>query len=154
MVVIYFATLPGGALKDFNFGKTLTHEVGHWLGLYYAFEENSCLGDGDYVGDTPPEAQETRGCPANKVTCVGGGTDPVRKWSTFCCFRANYPKKQWIMTLGLLPDNFMDYADDQCMTEFTAGQIERMHWFVQNYRQPTTTTNYTFPYSSLSMIPW
>jgi len=127
-VVILFTTLPGGKLERFNFGRTLTHEIGHWLGLYHTFEGETCLGDGDYVDDTAPESEETRGCPASKDTCSGGGLDPVH--------------------------NFMDYADDQCMTEFTSGQINRMHWFIQNYRQPSTTTNYSFPYSNLTKIPW
>ncbi len=49
-------------------------------------------------------------------------------------------------------DNFMDYADDGCMTGFTPGQIERMHWFIENYRQ--AGTNYTFPYANLSSSSW
>lgn len=40
----------------------------------------------------------------------------------------------------------MDYSVDQCMTGFTPGQIERMHRFIQGYRQPMNNVNYTFPY--------
>lgn len=36
-------------------------------------------------------------------------------------------------------DNFMDYSDDACMTEFTAGQSERLIAALATYRTVAPT---------------
>ncbi|CAE6339127.1 unnamed protein product, partial [Rhizoctonia solani] len=110
-VVIRYSTVPGGSASPFNLGRTLTHEVGHWVGLYHTFQ-GGCSGSGDFVSDTPPQSDigngPTSGCPAGKDTCSGGGVDPIH--------------------------NFMDYSDDDCMTEFTAGQTTRLKAQMSTYR--------------------
>ncbi|EFI26949.1 metalloprotease [Coprinopsis cinerea okayama7 len=106
-VVLLFSTLPGGSTPDFNLGQTLTHEVGHWVGLYHTFQ-GGCSGLGDEVDDTPAEASPASGCPADRDTCPGEGKDPVQ--------------------------NFMDYSFDSCMETFTPGQIDRLLDQIATYR--------------------
>ena len=93
-VVIDWRSLPGGSLRSFDRGFTGVHEIGHWFGLLHTFE-NGCAAPGDGIADTSPEAVATDGCVIDKDTCEGGGPDPIH--------------------------NFMDYSDDRCMSEFTAG---------------------------------
>ena len=112
-VVVHYASLPGGAIADYNEGDTATHEVGHWVGLYHTFQGGCNERRGDFVSDTPAEKEPYFGGAANgcapRDSCGRlAGTDPLA--------------------------NYMDYSDDVCLTEFSAGQATRSALQWDTYR--------------------
>jgi hypothetical protein len=95
--------------------STLTHEIGHWLGLHHTFNGDSCLKSNlnDLISDTPQQARHTpldcfECCTNNLDTCPKlPGRDPVH--------------------------NFMDYSP--CASEFTPGQAQRMYDEFNEFRR-------------------
>ncbi len=105
-----FGSIDDGAFNldaKFNKGRTATHEIGHFFGLYHIWGDDSgaCTGT-DYVDDTPNQGDSYNGqCPVHpKVSC---GSDDMFQ-------------------------NYMDYTNDACMNIFTAGQVSRMVTVLQN----------------------
>lgn len=115
-VIIDYRTVPGGQAAPYNEGETLTHEVGHWLGLYHTFQ-GGCVTDvtkGDYVSDTPAVKSPNFGCPPDDTDSCPGNTGGLKG--------------------NDLVHNYMEYVDDYCMYQFTSGQKTRMSSQWQLYR--------------------
>lgn len=97
-----------------NKGRTLTHEVGHWLGLFHIWGDGNANECGtDEVEDTPSADSANYFKP----------TFP-HKVGTAC---TSDPNGQMFM-------NYMDYTDDEAMCLFTKGQTERMWMALNKYR--------------------
>lgn len=132
----YFGT-TGTVSSPYNLGRTVTHEVGHWLLLYHIWGDDggSCTGS-DLVSDTPNQASE------NYTTPSYPKTDNCTKTSP-----------------GIMYMNFMDYTPDKGMGMFSAGQATRMLSAINTYRSGlktsqgcsgTTTTTLTADFSANS----
>lgn len=113
----YFGNVGNIATGDyFDMGRTMVHEVGHWLSLLHVFHNGcdnaaTCATEGDCCCDTPPQLEEIRKCPIQKNTCHDDNPD----------------KKDPL-------HNFMGYTSDQCRTEFTDCQKARMHLALETFR--------------------
>lgn len=88
-----------------GFGRTTTHELGHWFGLYHTFNNGCgtdvCL-DGDFVCDTPPQAAPSFTCDTMN-TCSNDNPD-----------------------VNDLKENYLNYTPGSCQNMFTIGQKRRM----------------------------
>ena len=103
-VVVLYSSLPGGIAAPYNLGDTATHEVGHWMGLYHTFQ-GGCN-----------EARRRRLRQRHAGRTVTGVRLPDRP-------RLLHGRA----SPGVDPiENFMDYTDDACMYQFSAGQVARM----------------------------
>ncbi len=97
----------------YNQGRTATHEIGHWLGLFHPFQSGcgvatppGCYSSADLICDTNPDYPEHYYCTPD-ATC-GGYAAPI--------------------------ENYMEYTNDTCMDNFTAEQMNRMRCSVLTYR--------------------
>lgn len=129
-----FSTVPWDDAGDYLDGvrvatlgmvgvNTLTHEIGHYLGLFHPWYKDGCdqansYTKGDLIADTNPQAEALNGkefyCSEGHTSC--GSADPV--------------------------DNFMNYQHDKtpdgdkvdCRNRYTNEQINRMRCAFFNYR--------------------
>ncbi|MDT7857687.1 M43 family zinc metalloprotease [Rubrivirga sp. S365] len=120
-VVVGGRAFPGGAAVPFNEGDTAVHEVGHWAGLLHTFD-GACSAPNDGVVDTPWERFGATGCPVGRDTCRPEDEGPDGQ-------------PLGAAAEGLDPiQNYMDYSDDACMTEFTPGQRDRARALTAEFR--------------------
>ncbi len=102
---------PGGGAYDQ--GRTATHEVGHYLGLFHTFQDgcqdaSNPYSTGDRIADTASHTNPDNSCQARNSSC-GTGVTPIH--------------------------NYMNYSPDSCMHEFTEEQINRMRCSLVNFRE-------------------
>lgn len=102
-------------------GNTLTHEVGHYLGLYHIWGDDgtSCSGS-DQISDTPNMGGNYSGY----TSC--GSHNSCNDLPTSCSSEDMYM-------------NYMSYAADICMYMFTSGQADVMYLTAQNAGFTTAT---------------
>jgi hypothetical protein len=113
VVILHSSFGPDASLTPYNLGRTVTHEVGHYLGLEHTFNGGcasasppTCYSSGDLICDTNSESSPFFGCAGGSSTC--GTPDPN--------------------------DNYMDYTEDLCMEQFTIEQGRRMRCSMQFWR--------------------
>lgn len=95
---------------SYAYGRTATHEIGHWLGLFHTFGSGfGC--DTDFCDDTP----ESDGGNQTKNNCA----------DKFSNCNNNGPARVMI-------ENYMDYSEDKCMNIFTQDQKSRMRTALTN----------------------
>ncbi|HOS48039.1 MAG TPA: M43 family zinc metalloprotease [Bacteroidia bacterium] len=108
----------------------ITHEVGHYLGLYHTFEginciNYNCLLDGDQVCDTPPEAAGNFTC--NISTC----STELDDTTGLSPFTSDTTDLSNLMGPKSLCPNYY----------FTPGQAVRMNYFLANTRFDLLSSN-------------
>ncbi len=124
-VVIRHSFLGQTGTADLSdFGRTGTHEVGHWLSLHHLWgafnsgeETPSCLGEDDEVSDTPFTLDANFGCNFNRNQCTQENPD--------------FPD---------MIENYMDYANSSCQGLFTNGQKDRARAILNTTRSQITTS--------------
>lgn len=83
-----------------NFGRTLTHELGHSFNLRHIWGDATC--GNDLVGDTPDHTGQNDGCPANSTSNCNG-----------------------VVSVDM-DENYMDYTNGSCQNMFSIGQDDRI----------------------------
>jgi hypothetical protein len=93
-------------------GRTLTHEAGHYFGLFHPFDNGcgtsaTCYTTGDRICDTNPDSAPHFNCVV-ATSCSPAVPAPIT--------------------------NYMEYTNDSCMNNFTPEQVRRMRCDIDNYR--------------------
>ncbi len=101
---------------NYQKGRTVVHEVGHWLGLVHIWGDATC--GSDLVADTPTHEKANGSCPAFPHVSMCAGSAPN----------------------GDMFMNYMDYTNDDCRTMFSQGQVDRMLGFLNTTRAGLLTS--------------
>nr|WP_299341018.1 M43 family zinc metalloprotease [Allomuricauda sp.] len=88
-----------------RYGRTLTHEMGHYLGLLHTWGGSNCELN-DYCDDTPAVDRHVFG----RIPFQGCAGEQV------------------------MIENYMNYTHDDVMSIFTKDQIERMRYVLTNHK--------------------
>ncbi|WP_165819394.1 M43 family zinc metalloprotease [Flagellimonas aquimarina] len=88
-----------------KYGRTLTHEMGHYLGLLHTWGNKDCESN-DYCDDTPAVDEPVYG----RIAFLGCNDEAV------------------------MIENYMNYSEDDVMNVFTKNQIARMHYVLKNHK--------------------
>ena len=94
---------------DRNLGRTLTHEMGHYLGLLHTWGKGECDAN-DYCDDTPA-VDAPVSSPTPYIGCAGE---------------------------EVMIANYMNWTSDHVMNVFTNDQISRMHHVLENSARRTS----------------
>ncbi|PHH90715.1 hypothetical protein CDD83_2869 [Cordyceps sp. RAO-2017] len=121
-VVIDATTTPGGKFPLRDLGATLTHEVGHWLGMPHTFGFAS-WNPPEEIRDTCEQSklQKLLGLAPQKIPSFGCPETPPDT-----CPDDDKPDPI---------DNFMGYNADHCMNNFTKEQIFMMRTIFDRLRR-------------------
>ncbi|WP_281297679.1 M43 family zinc metalloprotease [Flavobacterium limnophilum] len=99
--------------SQYNKGRTMTHEVGHWLGLRHIWGDGGSRDTdtkdcdaSDYCDDTPQAGWENYDCVTSDSCPLVAGNDMI--------------------------ENYMDYTNDTCMNIFTLNQKDRIMTVMAN----------------------
>ena len=124
-VIIHYTTLgrnnpqhAADGVAENNHGRTLVHEVGHYLGLRHIWGdaiaflgEDGCAVDDGFI-DTPNCAESANFvCDFSSNSCTDGPED-----------------------LPNMIENYMDYSQDACMNMFTQEQADMMRFALTELR--------------------
>ena len=123
-IVVHYTTVGNNnpaanedGFTESNGGRTLSHEMGHYLGLRHIwgdaipFFEDGCDVD-DGIDDTPNvEAGSNYTCDPELESCEEGED-----------------------ALPAMIENYMDYNQDACLNMFTQEQADMMRYIIEEYR--------------------
>lgn len=125
-------------------GRTLSHEMGHCLGLYHTFQgschTDNCLTNGDGVCDTPPVDAPQWSCATSQNTCTGIPSGDYYGFDAFDQF-----------------ENLMSYSP--CRMMFSQGQADFMNYniaeisFLSNLISDENATNTGVGTEGVACVP-
>ena len=119
---IFSSTSCGSSTNPYTLGKTMSHEMGHFLGLRHIWgDQDPAPCATDYCDDTPLHYDANYGKPQHPKANSCGSADEMF-------------------------ENYMDYTDDDIVNTFTADQVDRMQTVLLNSprRKSLPTSNVGF----------